>query len=71
MEITFKEYKGVDPEARFTAEARLPLNFLKGVAERSVCSFEITVMAPTVRHAQHDLHMALSKLKDEIEEELK
>jgi hypothetical protein len=71
MEITFKEYKGVDPEARFTAEARLPLNFLKDVADRSVCSFEITVMAPTAQLARYKLHMALSKLKDEIEERLK
>ena len=68
MDITFKEYEGVDPGARFTAKARLPLDFLKDVADRSVCLFEITVMAPTVRHARHELHMALSKLKDEIEE---
>ena len=68
MQITFLECKGADPEARFTAEAYLPLNFLKGVAERSVCSFEITVMAPTVQLARYKLRQALSKLKDEIEE---
>ena len=68
MEITIKEYKGVDPEARFTAEARLPLDFLKDVADRSVCSFEITVMAPVAHQARDKLWQALSKLKDEIEE---
>ena len=71
MEITIMECKGADPEARFTAEAYLPLNFLKDVADRSVCSFEITVMAPTARLARDKLRQALSKLKDEIEEELK
>ncbi len=66
MSIRTWEDKHCDPEARFTAEFRLPMDFGRAIVGRSVTSVDISVFAPTRAEAKKKLRLLLAQLAEEM-----